>query len=232
MVLIFLVLQEVENKRVLSDFVQKYLSKAKYQSVVLHEGKDPRGIDVAVVSRYPMLGQSYLHPIALQTEAEKQTFDRRGVLEVSFQLPGQKHLLVYANHFPAPYHSYKDRVQGFQFLQKLQARYPEALQIAAGDFNVATDEDQRYQVLKTYVAPFWQIAHQQCISCVGSSYYPPKKQWSFLDMVLLAGKIKLTKVAVIQKPWMLSEEGFPLSFSFRTGNGASDHLPIYVEISL
>ncbi len=49
-----LALQEVENIDVLTDFNERYLAEY-YSSIVLIEGNDPRGIDVAFMSKFPLL---------------------------------------------------------------------------------------------------------------------------------------------------------------------------------
>jgi endonuclease/exonuclease/phosphatase family metal-dependent hydrolase len=49
-----LALQEVENRGVLERFLEVFLTNLGYRHVVLLEGNDMRGIDVAVVSRAPL----------------------------------------------------------------------------------------------------------------------------------------------------------------------------------
>jgi len=49
-----LALQEVENLEVLQRFNSDYLG-GLYEEIVLVEGNDPRGIDVAVLSKFPLL---------------------------------------------------------------------------------------------------------------------------------------------------------------------------------
>lgn len=47
-------LQEVENEGILTRFVQTYLPRQGYEHIVLVEGNDLRGIDVALLSRFPV----------------------------------------------------------------------------------------------------------------------------------------------------------------------------------
>ncbi|MDP6941457.1 MAG: endonuclease/exonuclease/phosphatase family protein [Planctomycetota bacterium] len=74
-------LQEVENRWHLEQFVDKYLVDMGYE-VVLFEGNDTRGIDVALLSRIP-LGEvtSYRHIRFTDSEGKEQQF-RRDLLRV------------------------------------------------------------------------------------------------------------------------------------------------------
>lgn len=51
-------LAEVENRAVLNRLVKGYLGSEGYKHVVLIEGEDSRGIDVALLSRFPCFAQS------------------------------------------------------------------------------------------------------------------------------------------------------------------------------
>ena len=68
-----LILQEVENKNVLQELVGKYLKKAGYTSVILIEGKDIRGIDTAIVTRLPVIGEPVLHEIPFQRISNEES---------------------------------------------------------------------------------------------------------------------------------------------------------------
>ncbi|HEY3244774.1 MAG TPA: endonuclease/exonuclease/phosphatase family protein, partial [Phycisphaerae bacterium] len=49
-----LAMQEVENRGILEQFVRTFLPEMHYGEVVLFEGNDERGIDVAILSRFPV----------------------------------------------------------------------------------------------------------------------------------------------------------------------------------
>jgi endonuclease/exonuclease/phosphatase family metal-dependent hydrolase len=74
-------LQEVENRYLLQQFVDTYLSSMNYQ-VVLIEGNDTRGIDVALLSRLPIESvTSYQHRRFADGNGVEQKF-RRDLLRV------------------------------------------------------------------------------------------------------------------------------------------------------
>ncbi|MCB0272046.1 MAG: endonuclease/exonuclease/phosphatase family protein [Bdellovibrionales bacterium] len=228
-----LVLQEVENVQVLKLWVQKYLQTSNYQTIVLLEGDDLRGIDVAVVSRFPLSRKPTLHPIPFTKMNQQIKYDTRGILEVHLQAEDRE-ITVYANHFPAPFHPHTFREQAFDYLRSLQKANSNPYQIAAGDFNVPASENQKVHMLENHVLPSWEALHLQCHGCKGTQYYPPEKSWSFLDMILISKeaswKVVPDSIQVVQKHWMLNEDQTPRSFQVRTGNGVSDHLPLYAEI--
>lgn len=230
-----LVLQEVENDAVLQLLQKKYLKKAKYTTRVLIEGDDKRGIDTALLSRFDWVKPATLHNVRYKNISDDQLRDTRGILEVELVLPTHETITIYANHFPAPYSPKAFRIQGFEMLIQLQSRNPSRLQIAAGDFNVTSEEDRKHQIIKEYVHPHWLVAHELCQVCKGTYYYKPKKNWSFLDMILVSKnhlspwRMDEKTVEVVQKDWMKDNEGGAKPFNPKNGTGASDHFPLYVE---
>lgn len=236
-----LILQEVENLKVLKDLVDHELADAQYTTVLLVEGKDVRGIDTAVVSRLPVGGEVVLHEVPFQQMAKSTLKDTRGILEVPLLLPDGEKVFVYSNHFPAPFHSRDYRIQAYQFLGSLmEKKGKDVIQIAGGDFNTPSDEDAKYGILSQNAEKDWIVAHKRAYKGIqGSSYYPKNKTWSFLDMILLSKNLEDGKgwewipssfVVANQASGQLDEHGFPQSFDTRSGIGASDHLPVYVEL--
>ncbi len=82
-------LQEVENRGLLEDFVAEELPGRGYE-VVLVEGNDGRGIDVAMLTRLPLLGvATHRHdrfPLG-EAEAEGEAWFQRDLLEVRLGAP-------------------------------------------------------------------------------------------------------------------------------------------------
>ncbi|MGB5345413.1 MAG: hypothetical protein WBN23_04545, partial [Woeseia sp.] len=63
-----LALQEVENLSILNRLRSEYLQPAGYREPVLIEGTDLRGIDVAFLTRLPIVGHPTLHPMSFSDE--------------------------------------------------------------------------------------------------------------------------------------------------------------------
>jgi endonuclease/exonuclease/phosphatase family metal-dependent hydrolase len=87
-------LQEVENLDVLKRFRNQRLKNLKYTFAMLVDGNDPRQIDVAVLSRFPLVAtRSYQH----LRDGTSFIFSR-DCLEVDVQADG-KTLTLFVNHF-------------------------------------------------------------------------------------------------------------------------------------
>jgi len=89
-----LALQEVENLEVLKRFRNERLKSLSYTHAMLIDGNDPRHIDVAVLSRYPIVAaRSHQH-----LRNGKSFVFSRDCLEVDLDIEG-KPLTLFVNHF-------------------------------------------------------------------------------------------------------------------------------------
>ncbi len=91
-----LCLQEVENLDTLKRFRSGFLGgRRAYPYVALVDGNDPRGIDVAVLSRRPIVHiRTWQH-----LKKGARTVFSRDCLEVDIDTPDGKGLTIYNNHF-------------------------------------------------------------------------------------------------------------------------------------
>jgi len=89
-----LCLVEVENKDVLASF-NSHMLNSRYKYNMLIDAFDPRGIDVALYSKFP-LGGVWTH--MFEKKGNRRIFSR-DCLEVEIFLPNGKKLFVLCNHF-------------------------------------------------------------------------------------------------------------------------------------
>jgi len=237
-----LALQEVENTEVLERLRSDYLGTAGYVTAALIQGDDPRGIDVAFLSRFPMRGEPTLHRVA----HARGGGDVRGILEATFALPDGTLLTGYCAHFPAPGHAAATRREAFDALTALATKLPPGrLRFAAGDFNVSADEERRAHVTDGLLAAGWLAAHRAgCRGCRGSYYYAREREWSFLDMILVgpglqpddagAGwRLSVESVRLANAlPEQSTRSGHPAGFSLPAATGVSDHWPLVADLIL
>lgn len=233
-------LQEVENLEVLERLRTEFLADSGYLPAVLIEGTDARGIDVAFLTRLPVVGEPQLHPLTLPAEFAARAGDTRGLLETTFELPDGALLTGYSVHFPAPFHPTAMREYAYEHLNSLRAALPDQHNVfAAGDFNTTSAEDAADNLLGRYVRPHWAVAHDACDGCQGTQYYAPGGSWSFLDMVLFSpsrGKnttwrLRADSVQIANKvPAQVTSDGYPQRYNSAERTGVSDHWPIAVSI--
>jgi endonuclease/exonuclease/phosphatase family metal-dependent hydrolase len=231
-------LQEIENLAVLERLRHEHLKPAGYREPVFIEGNDHRGIDVAFLTRLPVVGQAELHPIDMSAFPERAD-DTRGILEAQFELPDGTILTGYSVHFPAPFHPTGMRRIAYQHLNQLRAdQANDSPAFAAGDFNTPKREQEGTDIMDTLVRPFWTVAHEVgCQTCKGTNYWRRGKSWSFLDMVLFAPSsaaswrldVEAVEVVTAYRD-QLHDDGTPKRFNAQEREGVSDHLPIVVVL--
>lgn len=138
-------LQEVENRFYLERVVQAFLRDVGYE-VVLFEGNDTRGIDVAVLSRLPVGPVTSHRHLRFLTEDGKPMAFNRDLLQVRVQPPGAPAFDVYVVHLKSkrggdettPIRMGEATVVRRILDERLRAE-PEARFLLCGDFNDTLD---------------------------------------------------------------------------------------------
>ncbi|GIL18561.1 MAG: endonuclease [Oligoflexia bacterium] len=230
-----LMLEEVENIKILKRFNKEYLQKAGYITEVLIEGDDQRGIDIGLLSRFPLSGTPKLHKI----ETLKNT---RGIQEVVLKLPTGQTVTILGLHFPSQGNPHQHRVDAVNTLNKIAAsKKSEDLIIAGGDFNITTEEDRDSKLFEKTLGEKWYVTHQiGCKTCKGTHNY--KGSWSFLDALLFSKNFNPSnQIGVALLPDTILTPMWGKTQALKTwrparfrddGTGVSDHLPIYAEFEV
>ena len=221
--------QEIENVNVLKDLF-KLLEPYGYKDHVLLEGKDYRGIDSAVVSKFP-IKQSKLHYVKFSPGLRKR--DTRPILEAKIDIFGTD-LTVYSVHFPAPFLDAVLRKESFNSLEGLLNSHDDPA-IAMGDFNVTSEEELELNTFQDQ-SNIWFVSHREgCEECRGTYYYEPKDDWSFLDVILISKGRKISFKAnsidvLINETNGLKNSGIPKGFDAISMEGVSDHFPVIAKV--
>jgi len=235
-------LQEVENVSILERLRTEHLANLRYLPAILVEGTDLRGIDVAFLSRVPLVKPPVLHPLTLSQFPDREG-DTRGVLQADFQLPDGSIVTGFSVHFPAPFHPTGMRVAAYEHLNRLRDALPDGNHaFAAGDFNTTSSEDAEKKLLDKYARPHWTLAHDiGCDACKGTHHYARDDNWSFLDMILFAeasggnttARIRAESVQIANRnPAQVSRFGTPERHHSASRSGVSDHWPMIATIEL
>ncbi len=99
-----LMIMEIESDVVLNQLNKEHLQAAHYQTQVIIDGPDVRGINVAFLSRWPLVGKPVLHPIPWKpaNEEDRKWMERsRRILEVTVKAPNGDPITFMVAHFPS-----------------------------------------------------------------------------------------------------------------------------------
>ncbi|WP_413291049.1 endonuclease/exonuclease/phosphatase family protein [Bdellovibrio sp. HCB337] len=239
-----LVMQEVENDRILGRLNKEYLAKAGYQTQELIEGPDTRGIDIGILSRFPMVGKPKLHkiPYVPKTDQDKiWMFRSRGILEVTLKLPTGENLTVLGAHFPSQANPTYWREQSVAFLSKLiKEKSAKGMVVASGDLNITHTEEDKTRFFSEKFSEVAMVSHLVgCQKCEGTHNY--RQDWSFLDVQLFSKnlgeqgtapyKLDTESIKVINSDPIHLLGKIPKRFKPETKEGVADHFPLYSRLA-
>lgn len=229
-------LQEVEGKGVLYEFNVSQLGRL-FKDLALVPANDPRRIDVAVASRFP-LGQMVSYQFIRDQETGRKLFSR-DLLEVEVLNPdnrGQRLFTLFVTHLKSKYvdpkqsaaDKEKDRQQADLLRWKqastiaaiVRGRFPNpnAYFAVAGDFNDTPDSNLIGPLLKDRQLQLVDVLSYKPQAERWTHYWEKEKLHSQIDYLLLspalARHLQADSVHVVQ-------EGFI---------GGSDHRPVYATL--
>ncbi len=142
-------LQEVENRGGLEDFVSTHLGDMGYCDVVLIEGNNRRGIDVALISRLPVGEVTSHRHVDFRSADGKDMRFQRDLLQVSIEPDGYKPFDVFVVHLKSK-HGGADASRPIRLgetlairrkLDRILANDPKASFVICGDFNDTFDSE-------------------------------------------------------------------------------------------
>ncbi|MCC6723101.1 MAG: endonuclease/exonuclease/phosphatase family protein [Saprospiraceae bacterium] len=246
---------EVENRKVLEDFVkQKYVAKRNYQ-IVHYDSPDERGIDVALIyqPKYFKLTSSKAIPLMIYGSDGNRNLTR-DILFVSGQLDGEQ-IYVLVNHWPsrrggeaatAPYRNAAALVCK-NIKDSLLLENPSVKVIIMGDLNDDPNSPSVKKVMdakekKSDVKPggFFNPMYSFFKEGLGTMAY--NDAWSLFDQMIISEGFldekqdgyRFLKAQVHNKPYLIQKTGQYKGYPFRTFDfdnyigGYSDHFPVYM----
>ncbi|MBC75419.1 MAG: hypothetical protein CME64_05320 [Halobacteriovoraceae bacterium] len=236
-------LQEVENKSILSQLFASEACGEEFRYLSLIEGPDSRGIDTAVASKFPIVFEK-LHEIDLDGVAKPT----RGILEVKIKLEN-KSLTVFSNHWPSQANPSLARFKAAEVLVEKAHASSSDLIVAAGDFNTIPSDSPHgiNLVVRPHVYDSEFLARGQGTDVFpGTHWY--RGHWGSLDKMFIfkksSGAIKADykSFQIFSEEWMFKTKRWtdygtgevtyhsvPYSFSWKNKQGYSDHLPLMMR---
>jgi hypothetical protein len=247
---------EVENKQVLEDLMQTDpLNGTPYQ-IILEEGDDPRGIDVALAFR-----SDHYAAIGHQCLPGSRKFKTRHILYVKLLGPDADTLHLFVNHWKSRYGGAKEteykRVETASILRSvvdsLFLQDPKTRMIIMGDFNDEPADSSMSAVLKA--SPVIKRINAKTMQGLYNLHFAPYlegkgtlwyKDWDLFDQIVVSG-ILLTKKQrnrpfirdkrgeiLLDDRWLTEDHhGNKVPFrSYRRAytGGYSDHLPVFIVL--
>ena len=150
-------LQEVENIGVLTSFRDNHGLTRTYPHLLLLEGNDNRGIDVALLSKYPIRNAVSHKDTAFRVEGEKKKGHfLRDVLQADVEMPGKIPVRFFVTHFASKLGGDRaDRLRkaeaqaAREIIQRETSNFPGQRYVLMGDFNDTPDSP----AVKTFTTP-------------------------------------------------------------------------------
>lgn len=235
-------LEEVESLPVLDRFNSRYLGGMRYQHRMVIDSHDPRGIDVAILSRYPIVAvRSYRHE---RNTANTASLFSRDCLEAKLDVSG-KSFTIYVNHFKSMIggrdQTKPKRVeQANRVAQLINEQWGTSLDgnfVVLGDLNDYKDANTSLGALLT---------HQGLVNVIErlpsndrwTHYYAGGNEYRQLDYLLMSASLAAHNQALP----LVMRKGLPYRAVRYTGPRfanvgednpkASDHAPLAMDIDL
>ncbi len=232
-----LVLQEIENKKVVKDLHTYYLPAFSYFEITQEKKSS---VQVAVMSRYPFKSVNS-HNIHVGGKKKHST---RPVLDVKIKLPFIKGaiLQVLAVHLKSRIQTKgkytSDDIRSLQYSLISDVIDSTVPTIIAGDFNDFTPagvinekikKEGRFYSVKDFLL-IDNLKRDQDASILGTYYY--RSRWQVIDHILidnvLDDMVHSEKITILAEVPFITKDGYPNKFSTRKKNfsAVSDHLPL------
>jgi endonuclease/exonuclease/phosphatase family metal-dependent hydrolase len=150
-------LQEVENFQALKDFRDQHGLAQVYPHLLLLEGNDRRGIDVALMSRHPIENPVSHKDTTFKVEGQKEKGRfLRDVLQADIEMPGGIPVRFFVTHFASKMGGERaDKLRkaeakaARQIIERETAHFPGQRYVLMGDFNDTPESP----AVKTFTTP-------------------------------------------------------------------------------
>jgi endonuclease/exonuclease/phosphatase family metal-dependent hydrolase len=238
---------EIENRVTLQEFHDKVLvagfaGQKPYQHVLLIDGNDERGIDVALLSRFPVISmRTHIHEQCTYQGKKTATFSR-DCLEADIELPSGDVLTIMLNHLKSMGYSTSSDPRSIKRRRGQAKRVAELvderdaknnLVVVCGDLNTPPND-----ATNTSLAPLLKHPHLENVNerlPVGErGTYRAKRDNAQLDYLLVSDPLGAALQNVgIERRGCYTKTLWPM-FNTLTAesSAASDHCAVWADFSL
>jgi len=232
-------LAEIENSNVLYRLLNDTALKKAGYSFVHYEGKDRRGIDVALLYRKAGF-RKISHTRKIPVTREGDTLQTREILHVELKPLEYPSVDLIVNHHPSKYggtdESQARREAAMSALKELTdslaaVRGPNHLIIAMGDFN-DNPESGPFEMMKGSLVNMGEDLHRR-----GKGTIRYEGRWELIDMFLVSPDMQEdVRMEIVKVPFLMTrdtkhagEKPFRTYSGPKYMGGVSDHCPILLR---
>ena len=249
------VFEEIENEAVIHDISNQLCAdghnwnQKKFWNYSVFAKDETAAIGIGVLSRYPLLNlKTHTMDIRLHKQSQPST---RYILEISTSIQGQQ-LTIFANHWKSKSGGQEKSEIWRDWQESILAKRISSLRaeqgeselpiLICGDFNRDASDFicDNQNILFRFAdfggtdfisaASLWFTEDGRFSTKNGSYFYDDS--WERIDNILLCGRIKAAEfLPLAQVPWA-NAAGYPVSYKMYSGEGWSDHLPLYASLIL
>lgn len=228
-------LEEVETKGTLQKFRDKYLSDMNYE-IVLREGNDPRGIDVALLSRLPIIGVKSYKNVKINVPGQEPDTFSRDLLQVKMKTENNYQFTLFLTHLKSQiggdYATAKRKAEAMkirQFLRDFSKANPKDNYLLAGDLNDVYNGDSLQAILDPKKSDL--NLTDLILKDIGFGpdvySYHPEKYRARIDYILVSPNMMNEYIPQSVNIHKVTKSGDTQTF-FK----ASDHLPVTAKFDV
>lgn len=238
-------LVEVEDRQTMDSFNTELMGTKKFPFNILIDGNDPRGIDVGLLSRFPVKNIR-THIFDKEKTTSRSFIFSRDCLEIELELPGNKPLHILCNHFKSKGFSLSQadadkrrKLQSDEVKKILAKNYDlkNDMVVVLGDFNDTPDSAPLKDLLNTQnLFDVLQLKFGNDNDKRYTYFFKKKMQ---IDFILVSKPLKeIFKDAGIERRGMfeLNDISGGLEKRFDTvtavSNAASDHAAVWADFDI
>ncbi len=245
---------ELENRRVLEDVLKTESMRDTDYEIVHFESPDRRGIDVGFIYRPDKV--TLLHSEAIPIVFPwDENYKTRDILFARLVVLNADTIDFYVNHWPSRWRGQLETEESRMHVAKTLLQHRDTVSnpqklIALGDFNDSPIDKSIKDVFKAEMdtskpADYYNLMHPY-LDKRGTNKF--QGEWSIIDQIIVSNslfnsttrmQLKEKKANIFNANFLLEPdpkyEGMQLNRTYlgmRYKGGYSDHLPVYVDLSI